>query len=479
MVVRKIFTCVAAAFVDSFPAARTCPESSSLSRSLSPGLREDCASAAGSCETFIEDQISKDLTPFHDLELAATGPNSRSRFEQIKIYLLPSFIQPYYTGESAIRRKPSPTAYLNGIRGYASFAVFIQHYSNEYYRGEHTFGYHSRPEDVHLIQLPFIRLCFSGGFMVTIFFLLSGYVLAYKPLQLARKNDAIGLHNNIASSIFRRGPRLFLPLIPPMFIASTCIYLGWYGKSQFPLERWIVETTHTSYFGQLGETLDNFWRVISPLDGDWFYPVEDPPFWTLPLEFRGSLLIHVLVLGLSKVKTIIRMTIVSLFAIYSMQKTRWDFFLFASGMILAELRLIRNAHPSLLENWIQDPILFKQAKLVKQTFWIVSFIASLYLGSWPSKAIWTYGYQTIASWTPAQYPDGLMMELFWESIAAVMLLTSLENFEPLQKIFSSRLALYLGDISFSLDQWQSPLWWRLVDENSVKLARWLAVKCQR
>ncbi len=105
---------------------------------------------------------------------------------------------------------------------------------------------------------------------------------------------------------------------------------------------------------------------------------------------------------------------------------------------------------------------------------------------------------------------------FWSSLAAIQLLLCLENFPVLQLPFASTFILYLGDISFSLyilhipmmmtvgrnitmslvewsgDKevgfclgwlalvpilfWVSDVQWRLFDENSVRFARWLAVK---
>jgi hypothetical protein len=48
---------------------------------------------------------------------------------------------------------------------------------------------------------------------------------------------------------------------------------------------------------------------------------------------------------------------------------------------------------------------------------------------------------------------------FWESIAAVMMLIALENFTPLQRPFISRLAKYLGNVSFSLYIVQIPIFY--------------------
>jgi peptidoglycan/LPS O-acetylase OafA/YrhL len=105
---------------------------------------------------------------------------------------------------------------------------------------------------------------------------------------------------------------------------------------------------------------------------------------------------------------------------------------------------------------------------------------------------------------------------FCVSIASILLLLALENFEPLQFPFATRFVQYLGDISFSLYIlhfplmltigrtitvdlikisgskslgvclggliltpilfWISDVHWRIFDENSIKFAKWLAVQ---
>lgn len=69
--------------------------------------------------------------------------------------------------------------------------------------------------------------------MVAIFFILSGYVLSYKPLQLAREGDTRALYDNLSSAAFRRTPRLFLPIVPAMFGTAVAIYFTCYGAENF------------------------------------------------------------------------------------------------------------------------------------------------------------------------------------------------------------------------------------------------------
>lgn len=82
-------------------------------------------------------------------------------------------------------------------------------------------GYHTSEEESHnwFFQLPIIRVVHSGRFMVTIFFVISGYVLSYKSLKLAREGKHIQLLDTLASSVFRRWIRLHLPVIASTLVA--------------------------------------------------------------------------------------------------------------------------------------------------------------------------------------------------------------------------------------------------------------------
>jgi peptidoglycan/LPS O-acetylase OafA/YrhL len=136
-----------------------------------------------------------------------------------------------------------------------------------------------------------------------------------------------------------------------------------------------------------------------------------------------------------------------------MNSGRWDSFLFVCGMILAELRIIRQASTFCLEDFCQylDERYMKYGRVGIRCFWVFVFIVGLYLGSWPSTSHQTYGYITFTSWTPRLYhDDDLLRSFFWECIGAVMMLTALENYKSLQLPFNSALARYMGDMSFSL-----------------------------
>jgi hypothetical protein len=95
--------------------------------------------------------------------------------------LIPSFLAcPSPKTETTIR----PTAWLDGLRGWASLIVFSFHFIHAYHKW-HSLGY-GFEDNWLLVELPFIRLFYSGEAMVYVFFIVSGYSLAWgkKPTIL-------------------------------------------------------------------------------------------------------------------------------------------------------------------------------------------------------------------------------------------------------------------------------------------------------
>ncbi|MBE3043750.1 hypothetical protein IMZ48_14490 [Candidatus Bathyarchaeota archaeon] len=67
------------------------------------------------------------------------------------------------------------------------------------------------------------------------------------------------------------------------------------------------------------------------------------------------------------------------------------------------------------------------------------------------------GYATLASLVPQVYRDRGLADFFWLPVGAVLLVATLDDAPFLQRLFTSRFALYLGDISFALYLVHEPL----------------------
>jgi peptidoglycan/LPS O-acetylase OafA/YrhL len=433
-------------------------------------------------------------------------------------FLRPSFLY----SRQGVNNKPykiQPTTYLNGVRGFAALCVYFQHYLVKYFKFLDN-GYLSKPEESRFLQLPFIRLIFTGRFMVANFFILSGFVLSCKPLRLIRKRDS-SLFDCLASSVFRRTPRLFLPLIPPMVVTAFCNYHHWYvdQPEAKPVD---PNAQHPDLFNRLSEEFGIFAQIVNPFSWGTYHPSYTPHMWTLPMEFRGSMVVFLSLLCLSKTKVTIRMLLLTGFAYYCLQTAHWDTFLFVSGILLAEFHLIKRDTSISLEDFLQfinihNKETTRYVTIMSHVFWSLVFIFALFIGSWPcDKASVTPGYVSLDLLTPQHYNSEELHGYFWYSIAAVMIMMAFENYPILQRPFATPLARYLGDISFAfyIIHWTflwtigrmitnetialfgknfgfavgavivipinicvADVYWRMFDIGSVTFSRWLWIKC--
>ncbi|CZS93312.1 uncharacterized protein RAG0_03661 [Rhynchosporium agropyri] len=437
--------------------------------------------------------------------------------KSILTFISPSILQ---KNSKKPLRKITETSYLNGVRGLAASLVYIQHLL--YAHWLHT-GYSSSPGRDSLIQLPILRLLFSGRFMVAIFFILSGYVLSYKPLQLARSGSTITLYDNLSSTAFRRTPRLFGPVVPAMFGTAFAVYFTCYGAENFSRDGCMPKAG--SLWRQIGGYIPVLSRMLDPSVWQEYYPPGLPHLWTLPMEFRGSMVVFLLVLGLGNAKPLYRLILLIFFALVFLHLGRWEMFLFTSGPILAEMRIYGKEKSMEFERdspYSKKPMYKETARVA---LWTGMFLGGLFLGSWPAfQACTSLGFRHFCALTPKPYTgDEVAQQYFWISIGASLLLLSFENLEILQKPFTSKLAMYMGDISYGFYIvhwtmlftvgtvvignckrwlpygypnysvgffvgaaittpfviWVGDVHWRAFDDGAVKCARWFNVKCAR
>jgi hypothetical protein len=201
---------------------------------------------------------------------------------------------------------------------------------------------------------------------------------------------------------------------------------------------------------------------------------ETPPYdlnlWTIPFEFHGSMVIFTVILGLSKVRRGYRLLLLTLIVLFLCYYAYGYLFLFLSGVLLTELHYERNEIFALLKtvNWLpfetsDDPETLMSRDVTSEDqlewirciniFWFVYFLLALFVLSMPlmdDGGAESPGYITLASWIPAHYRSPFVVDTFWVFLAAVHLVFVVDNAAFLQAIFTTRIAQYLGKISFAL-----------------------------
>lgn len=356
------------------------------------------------------------------------------------------------------------TAWLDGLRGVASLLVVFHHCSVLWYMPLNR-GWHSSPADVSLVQLPIIRLFYSGPPMVAIFFIISGFSLSYKALSLTRHGRHEMLLDSLSSSVLRRGLRLVLPPAVVTFFSMLATYLQLYGTG--PDGREPPQSPH------LWEHLKSWWRSVFELADPFrpllfpgaYLPTYDRNLWTIPVELHGSMVIFVTLLGLARVRGRYRMGLLCGLVLYAICYFHLHIFLFLSGVVLAELHHARVSPPGRVADGggrgeISDlsspapPAASRRRCTATQLFWLLHLLAALWMLSMPSiedGAGESPGYMLLASCIPASYQGKAgLQDTFWVNIGAVYLVLVLECAPFLRAVFTTRIAQYLGRISFAL-----------------------------
>ncbi|KIW37577.1 uncharacterized protein PV06_10223 [Exophiala oligosperma] len=188
-----------------------------------------------------------------------------------------------------------PTAYLDALRGYAAWIVFLAHGWDEFH--------------FSVTRQPILSVVVAAKSMVALFFVISGYVLSYRLLGLAHRHhrnqhnhhdhhDHEKLLTSLASSTFRRGMRLWGSTIFALAIAGVLVCLGWDGGySDDRLGKNTLWEQIGDWFGRLIWFMNPFVEV----DGYfWAGTLQNEylgPMWTIPVEIRGSMVLFLFLLA--------------------------------------------------------------------------------------------------------------------------------------------------------------------------------------
>lgn len=350
---------------------------------------------------------------------------------------------------------PRPTAWLDGVRGLAALAVYIFHLSGAWTWLVPAWG--ATTEATNVMQLPLIRTIFvSGGAAVSVFFVLSGYVLTYSSLAKIRAGHEKRVYPAVASSAFRRGFRLYLPVVALTFAECVSTIFGFAPPLNFDfvpepnawcqLWDWIKETNRL---------INPFLDWERPIHGFVTHPKYDAVVWTIPLEFWGSMMCYILLLILTQIPVPgIRMGLLGVCAVGFMSLGSWNMFCFASGVLIADLNLGQMEDEPLSPLSLSRPVSKLQVRNLKP-LWIVILVAGFYVAGFPTLSYheeWErsmLGFETLRSLIPVSV-DFEDHARFWWSISGVGMLLSISQLSTMKRFFSRPILQYLGKISFSL-----------------------------
>ncbi|KAE9378786.1 acyltransferase [Stipitochalara longipes BDJ] len=379
-----------------------------------------------------------------------------TRMKHTVLSLLPSFIQ--YRIDAS--RKPAtkeifPTSYLDGLRGLAALFVFWYHtYGTFLPTLMPSYGLPLSSDGTRafssFLQLPILRVTFSGRPMVHIFFIISGYALSLKSLKQIRSNNKAALLGTISSALFRRGIRLFLPLVASTFIGAVLLQMNFRvgAAPTFSAQMW-------EWYSELSQII-NFWN---PDGRAWI--TLDPHLWTIPVEMSNSVILFACLIAMARCKVALRMITLVGAIIMCMRVGHWVASEFLMGMFLAEFGLIQDdlnqylGPPEVIDVGIRRRQLHHARRIgsiVLKGVCILNLILALWLAGWPEAyPEQDSGFAWIMAHTGPPYHDSLdRMQFPWFGLAAFQIVFSCQQLPFLQSALTTPVIQYLGKISYSM-----------------------------
>lgn len=423
-----------------------------------------------------------------------------------------------------IAAQRASTDCLDGLRGVAAFAVMIFHYTKFAYPNIRIgYGYNG---NTNLLKLPFVKIWYSGGFMVFLFFVISGYVLSARAVRLMLRRDRDRILPVLSSMTFRRVVRLGLPSLIISFISLL------FQRAQLLDKPWPHYVP--SLRGDIRFYFENLHDLFTFYNWNQFHIYYLPPLWTIAVEFRCSMILFLLLLGIARCRTGPRLLIEALVFVDTMLHDRWDLGCFILGLIAAEIHVGTQEAQTRLskeEGLLQnedttnsfqyysdaDATSKRRLRILKKLGLWACFIAGMYLGSVPTdRTCETPGYASLCALTWHREK--------WRYIAlpgSFLIIFAILYLPILQRPLVTPAARYLGRVSYalylvhelvnmligksirnvgwallgktgmmyhfgyvlglvfyvSLSLWLADMFMRAVDMPSTNLARWLEEKC--
>ena len=353
------------------------------------------------------------------------------------------------------------TAWLDGLRGFAALLVYWMHHQLWAHEGvwifENAFGWDG---NYRFVCFPGIRVFFSGGHAaVAVFFVISGYVLSLAPLRLLHEDSR--LEDNLSSALFRRWVRLFLPVIATTFIFMTSWHL--FNIRSGSLTADPPERTYAHELWKWYCDLKNFSFVFTSEVTNAY----NDHLWSIPMEFRGSIVVYTSLLAFARCRTNVRLGLEAGLVLYFLYIVDgWYCALFMMGALLCDLHLLAEKD--------QSPAIFSWLVALQGWIYYVLIVLSLYLAGVPSISgdiahlRKEPGWYLLSFMKPQAVFDFRWFYRFW---AATFAMISIPRIPCLRSFFESRFCQYLGKISYGLYLVHGPVLWTLGDRIYAAVGR--------
>ncbi|KAK1249237.1 hypothetical protein MKX07_002753 [Trichoderma sp. CBMAI-0711] len=353
--------------------------------------------------------------------------------------------------------------WLDGLRGIAAAIVATDHYfmGAVLHAGFRSFWADPPEDNRRLMQLPPFRLVFAAHAMVPLFFVISGYAISINLIRVRAGNNINHNHNNsdgllrrLASAVTRRGLRIYLPVLCITVISQLLFFLNLYSwepgdEVVWGRKPWTAPWFHVTFVARY--MLDNINILAIQYNGG-----LNGQLWTMALEFRGSCVVYLLILGLAFWKPRPRLWVLVASMAYWFYFGFWDVVGFLAGYWLAELQVLSELQTVSTETdyplWLK-PYIPVQARSINfsaiRTY--AMFVAGIWLLCLSDDGALPPGYQFLQIAESSRWDGNWgIIDKTWKTVGSVLVVSAISTTKTLQSPLNSKFVQYLGRISFSL-----------------------------
>ncbi|HIF9067517.1 TPA: acyltransferase family protein [Photobacterium damselae] len=217
--------------------------------------------------------------------------------------------------------------YLDSLRGIAAIIVVISHSFLWFVPSIHDGSAHQGTIEKLIFDSPF-SFFYRGSSSVYLFFILSGYVLAYSCFK--KNNDTY----YIIKSIHKRYFRLGIPVAASILISYILMSLGFFKADDFNIGNISpIAHAYTSQIGFLPFLKSFFYESMLFGDRKFNYVL-----WSISVEFFGSLLVYFIMIsfGNDLVKLRVVTFLFSFFTLLTQQNVMFIYYgLFTLGIFMS------------------------------------------------------------------------------------------------------------------------------------------------